>query len=130
MPVLKGCRVLVVEDDYFIASGLADALRAAGADIIGPVANVRAAFDVLGELIDVCSLDFRLGSETSLPIADELERRGVPFIFATGTVCELPAVHGAYAVAEKPLCHGELANLLAMGAKSTAKKQVPRRAWS
>jgi DNA-binding NtrC family response regulator len=113
MPVLKGCRVLVVEDDYFIAVGLADALRGAGAHIIGPVANVRHALDMLGEQIDVCSLDFRLGGETSLPIADELERRGVPFIFATGTVCELPAVHGAYAVAEKPFCHRELTNLLA-----------------
>lgn len=113
MPVLKGYRVLVVEDDYFIAIELADALRDAGAHVIGPVANVRSALDALGEPLDVCSLDFRLGSETSVAVADELERRGVPFVFVTGTGCELPAVHRAYAVTEKPFCPRELAKLLA-----------------
>ena len=33
---------------------------------------------------DVAILDVNLGTGTSLPIAEELERRGVPFIFATG----------------------------------------------
>ncbi|MNL54790.1 hypothetical protein D3C87_1781520 [compost metagenome] len=33
---------------------------------------------------DVAILDVNLGSGTSLPIAEELVRRGVPFVFATG----------------------------------------------
>ncbi len=33
---------------------------------------------------DVAILDVNLGSETSLPIAEELTRRNVPFVFATG----------------------------------------------
>ncbi|GEO18335.1 hypothetical protein [Microvirga aerophila] len=34
---LKGCRVLVVEDEYFIADYLAQRLTAAGAVLLGPV---------------------------------------------------------------------------------------------
>ena len=33
---LKGKRVLVVEDDDFIAQGLARHLRASGVDVVGP----------------------------------------------------------------------------------------------
>src|SRR4051812_22115604 len=45
-PVLRqpllGLCVLVVEDDYFIALELCSALRAAGADVLGPARDLQA----------------------------------------------------------------------------------------
>ena len=40
---LLGLRVLVVEDEFYIADDLARALRAAGASVIGPCATVAQA---------------------------------------------------------------------------------------
>lgn len=85
---LAGCRVLVVEDEYLIALDLTDHLEQAGAIILGPVSSVSEALDILGtldRLPDVASLDLKLADGTSIRIAEELDRLGVPFIFATGT---------------------------------------------
>ncbi|MFS0774361.1 response regulator [Sphingomonas sp. 1P08PE] len=98
--LLAGRRVLIVEDNFLLALGLTGTLEAAGAEIIGPVASVRDALDALDPLPDAATLDVQLGEETSFPIADELARRGVPFIFATGTACAIPAAHR-----ERPICH-------------------------
>jgi hypothetical protein len=35
-PDLKRCRILIVEDEYFLADDLASVLRAHGADVVGP----------------------------------------------------------------------------------------------
>ena len=109
---LVGCRVLVVEDDYFLASGMAEMLEQAGASIIGPAGNVADAFDALRGEPDVAVLDLRLGDELSLPVADELKRRGVPFVFATGSMNDLPSRHHAFAICPKPTNDAEVRKAL------------------
>ena len=40
---LQGCRVLVVEDEYFIADDVRDWLKKAGASVVGPLSNASGA---------------------------------------------------------------------------------------
>ncbi|MDN4633719.1 response regulator [Sphingomonas sp. PsM26] len=99
---LRGRRVLIVEDNYLMAMGLAAVLKQAGAFVAGPVANIREALALLDPLPDCASLDVQLGKETSFPIADELAARGVPFLFCTGTTVDIPARHRIRPVCSKP----------------------------
>jgi hypothetical protein len=58
-------------------------------------------------------LDVNLGGEHVFPVADELVRRGVPVIFATGydAASVLPPAHRDRPRLEKPFGAGELHRL-------------------
>ena len=82
---LEGLCILVVEDDYFIAIELCSALRAAGADVIGPTRDLQTGLAAIrSEHIDCGVLDINLRGQMAFPIATELRARGIPTIFATG----------------------------------------------
>ena len=83
---LSGKRVLVVEDEFFIADELARDFAAMGAEIIGPVGTVERAMRLLHDelCIDGAVLDIKLGAAMAYPVADELLARNVPVVFATG----------------------------------------------
>ncbi|WP_193227610.1 response regulator [Aureimonas psammosilenae] len=82
---LDGKRVLIVEDEYFIAVEMVEAVRRAGGIPLGPAPDVGQALTIAsGEGVDAAVLDIRLGDETSFPIARVLEDRGVPVVFVTG----------------------------------------------
>lgn len=83
---LQGRCVLVVEDEYMIACELSEELSTNGAEVIGPVGTVdgaRALLDSRGR-IDAAILDINLRGEYVFELANELEHRGLPFLFATG----------------------------------------------
>ena len=83
---LSGRRVLVVEDEFFIADDLARLLARLGGEVVGPVPTCEQALGLLSgpERIDLAVLDIDLRGESAFPIADALTERGVPFLFATG----------------------------------------------
>ncbi|MBW6530989.1 response regulator [Sphingomonas sp. RRHST34] len=82
---LAGKQILVVEDEYFIASDLRRALAAEEALVIGPVSSLAAGLDLAErEGIAAALLDVNLEGDSSLAIADRLAARGVPFVFVTG----------------------------------------------
>ena len=81
---LTGKRVLVVEDEYFIASDLKRALTTEGAIVVGPVGSLAAGLSLAEEPIDAAVLDVNLNEAMSFPIADKLRSRGVPYMFLTG----------------------------------------------
>jgi CheY-like chemotaxis protein len=83
---LKGYRILIVEDEYFIAADLQEALVEAGATVLGPLPTVPAAtaFVDAGEQIDMAVLDVNLQGDPVFPVADRLQACGVPFAFVTG----------------------------------------------
>ncbi|ONG50678.1 hypothetical protein BKE38_17520 [Pseudoroseomonas deserti] len=85
---LAGFRLLVVEDDYNIASELGMVLGAAGATVIGPHPDAESALAALAAgRPDGAVLDIHLGPGiTAYPVADRLEQMGVPYLFATGNV--------------------------------------------
>jgi DNA-binding NtrC family response regulator len=84
--LLKGARVLVVEDDFLILMELETILSEAGAEIAG----CRTVEDALALAakngLAAAVLDIRLGRETIAPVARELARRGIPFVFYTGQI--------------------------------------------
>ena len=81
---LAGKNILVVEDEYFIASDLKRALLGAGATVVGPVGGSEGHALAAGLKLDAAVLDVNLEGATTYPIADDLTARGVPFVFVTG----------------------------------------------
>jgi two-component SAPR family response regulator len=82
---LRNQRILIVEDQYLIAADLSRALARLGGVVVGPVASAEAARTELADAeIDLAFLDVNLDGQMVFPLADELERRGIPFIFVTG----------------------------------------------
>jgi len=77
--------LLLVEDQMLIAMDVEDMLAAKG---ILKVSTAGSAIDALKRLKsfspDVAVLDVNLGTGTSMPVAEELTRREIPFVFATG----------------------------------------------
>lgn len=82
---LRGRRVLVVEDSALVAMELETALRAEGAEVIGPVARIEdAATAIVARAPDAALLDIDLDGVAVFPLADALAGSGVPFVFTTG----------------------------------------------
>ena len=82
---LTGLRILVAEDEYFIASDTARQLEEAGAMIVGPFATLQQVEDqVERDGFDVALLDIRLDQDLVFPAADMLQQTGVPVAFLTG----------------------------------------------
>jgi DNA-binding response OmpR family regulator len=82
---LAGLRVLVVEDDYFIADEICTTLRNGGAEVLGPAPDIEHGLDVVkNEQLDCAVLDINLHGALAFDLADELRKRGTPSIFATG----------------------------------------------
>lgn len=83
--LLKGLKLLVVEDEALVAMMIHDVICDAGAEVVGPAANVETAMFVLGtERFDGAILDVNLGGERVDPVADALSARHIPFLFLTG----------------------------------------------
>ena len=82
---LRGARILIAEDEALIAFELEATFKDAGAQVIGPAFNVRAALDLAERGgLSAAVLDLRLDRETSQPIARHLSTIGVPFLIYTG----------------------------------------------
>ncbi|MCR6628599.1 MAG: response regulator [Magnetospirillum sp.] len=79
-------RVLLIEDEFLVATAVEAVLDSMGCEVVGPAATVEAALSLLsdGEAPDVAIVDLNLRGEPSEPVALELDRRHIPFVFATG----------------------------------------------
>jgi DNA-binding NarL/FixJ family response regulator len=82
---LAGKRILIVEDEYFIASDLARALEQAESVVVGPVGGLAQGVALArSEALDAAILDVNLEGAMSYAIADALRVRAIPFMFLTG----------------------------------------------
>jgi CheY-like chemotaxis protein len=107
--------ILVVEDDFTIASNLAKSLEKLGASVIGPANSVASALQLIESAakLDAAVLDIHLGSEKVFPVAEALLARGVPFVFTTGySQASLPRAYAEQDLCEKPIDSRALARLL------------------
>ncbi len=77
--------ILVAEDEVIIALDIKDTLEKAGYVTEGPYATMSGAMRAIEAVTPTCAvLDVRLMDEDIYPLADELVRRGIPFIFHSG----------------------------------------------
>lgn len=82
---LDGLRILIVEDNFVVADSLRTLILAYGGRVVAMVPSVDEAMPVLdAEAVDVAILDIHLKGDKVDRLADELQRRKVPFVFVTG----------------------------------------------
>lgn len=81
-------RILVVEDEYYLAMDLERELASVGVQVLGPVPSVDQALAAIAADpgIDGAVLDINLGGDMSFPVAEALFARNVPFVITTGYV--------------------------------------------
>jgi two-component SAPR family response regulator len=83
--VLAEVRVLVIEDDYLVASECASMLRKHGATVLGPVPDVEQGRELMERAAPDCVLlDINLKGDFAFELADEFRRQRIPVIFTTG----------------------------------------------
>jgi len=85
MSALDGIRVLVLEDEAILAFALEDMLVDLGCEVVGPALRLAEALRLAqNERLDAAVLDVNISGDRSYGVAEVLEVRGIPFIFATG----------------------------------------------
>lgn len=107
---LDGWRVLVIEDDYYLATDEQNALQAAGAQVVGPCARAsEAMLLVKGGHVDCALVDINLGHGPSFEAATVLRAQGIPFLFTTGyDAATIPDEFADIVRLEKPIGDKEL----------------------
>lgn len=81
---VEGLRLLIVEDATLLALELEAGLIEAGATIVGAAGDVDEAMALAEASLDAAVLDVNLGGRLVTPVAERLQARGIPFVFATG----------------------------------------------
>ena len=113
--VLRGKKVLIVEDEALIAMLFEDILEDTGCQIVGPAMNIRQALELAESAeIDLAVLDVNLNGEPSFPVATLLDSHGVPIVFSSGYGTQgLPAEWQDRPTLPKPFTSDEVIDTLA-----------------
>lgn len=106
--------ILVVEDDPLIALDLKATLEHAGVVVLGPAGRLKDAMLLAEKSLPVAAvLDVRLEVGTSLPLAQWLAERDIPFVFQTSDPTLIDAAYSAAPVLRKPFRPEQLIAALA-----------------
>lgn len=107
---LKGLHILIVEDEAPIALQVEDMLVESGCEVVGPASRVAQALKLIDEEpVDAAVLDLNIAGDLVYPVADALDKRGVPYIFATGYgASSLTEPYRRRRVLQKPFSRREL----------------------
>ena len=103
-------RLLVIEDEFYIAAHIENVLRDNGHEVIGAVGTLCEAKALArSEKFDGALLDVNLDDGRIDDVADILASRHIPFLFVTAcTRDNLPAAHRESVVVHKPFDEAEL----------------------
>jgi DNA-binding response OmpR family regulator len=87
--MLRGLRILVVEDEALVSMLVEEELLDAGALVIGPACSLDEALQMTEAAVadgglSAAVLDINLAGQAVWPVADRLAALGVPFVFSTG----------------------------------------------
>jgi DNA-binding NtrC family response regulator len=121
---LKDRRILVVEDDWFIADALADLLTKEGAAVFGPAATV-AEGEQLAKYwpIEIAVMDLNLHGHRADDLVVDLARKEITVVVVTGYDIEQPVADSAFAVLKKPFTSADLVDTLYRAASSPTKER-------
>jgi hypothetical protein len=102
---LDGKCILIAEDEGIIAMDLAAEVAAWGGAVVGPVASIDAALDIIATMrLDGAILDLNLKGQMGFLVADALADRDIPFVFETAYMKpgEAPSRHAHVPCIQKP----------------------------
>lgn len=123
--IFDRCRVLVVEDDYLIASDTASVLHAAGASVLGPVPTITQALDFLAATqVDAAVVDIRLRDGVAVELIDQLRHAAVPYVVLSGCDEELFPDLGAGVFLLKPARGADVLAMLAAQISAVRQNQL------
>ena len=109
---LVGKVVLIAEDQYLLADSIEAAVVSAGGSVQGPFPSVGETMEQLATaetLPDAATLNIRLQDGDSYPVADELTRLGIPYVFASATdLATLPKRFSRVAMVPKPYAPSQI----------------------
>lgn len=102
---LNGKRIVVVEDDFILATDISRQLRSLGATVLGPAPTPFYAMQLINKnRIDAAVLDVRLHGTMVFEVADRLVAQGVPLLFASAfSQTEMPVRFRNALWLEKPV---------------------------
>lgn len=105
--------IFVVEDDVLIAMLLEEMLDDLGYHVCASMPDLDQALEAAQALeFDAAILDVSLAGQSSLPVAQILEARGKPYLFATGYGAAPEGSRSGSAVLKKPFQLSELENAM------------------
>jgi DNA-binding response OmpR family regulator len=107
---LQGLRILIVEDNPYIAIALEEMLSEQGLVIAGVAGALDDALLLAASApLDIALLDVNIGDRRIDPVAEALVARGKPFVFTTGYGrAGLPEAFLDHPVVEKPFSMEEI----------------------
>jgi DNA-binding response OmpR family regulator len=111
---LGAVQALVVEDDSLIALVVEDALAALGFHNIHLARDLTKGWALADQVSPAFAiLDVNIGRELVFPLAQELSRRKIPFLFSTGNArSAMPKEWQGHIIVHKPLQEAALARAL------------------
>jgi CheY-like chemotaxis protein len=112
--LLRGRRILVVEDETLISMMIESMLADLGCESVIAAATVDKALSLInGQLLDAAMVDMNMSGNTSDSVAEALVARGVPFIYCSGNNSKkVREVLHPRPVLKKPFRDEELAKIL------------------
>lgn len=108
---VRGRRILIVEDEFLLASDLAQFFSTLGAEILGPAPSRELAWQYL-PMAEVALLDLNLNGEMVFPVADQLASLRIPFVFYSGYDIAIPPRFKSAWALKKPVTSRELAVII------------------
>lgn len=113
LPILKGKRILLVEDSWQLGMALKSLLRSFDAEVDGPAATTSDAERLISEHApDAAIIDVNLRQgERSYGLIDRLIGQGVPVVVTSG-YSDLPMVSAKAHILEKPISEEKLIAIL------------------
>lgn len=79
------CRILVVEDELFIALQIGEILQELGCIVVGPAGRLSVALRLATEeALDAAILDLDIRGQRVDPVAERLVARRIPFVISSG----------------------------------------------
>jgi CheY-like chemotaxis protein len=107
-------RILVVEDEMTVAMLIEDMVNELSYELAGVVSRLEDAMRLVdSDSFDVAMLDVHLNGKTVFPFAAELDKRAIPYLFATAYGGRgIPEEFRDHRVLEKPFGPLELGRAL------------------
>ena len=110
----QGCSVFLVEDEVMIRMMVADMLEELGHSIAGEAGEISQAIRLAQSTdFELAILDVNVNGHMITPVAELIEARNLPFIFATGYgVAGVPTEYRDRPTLQKPFLTEKLAEMI------------------